>query len=81
MIYLNGTSSVSASRNKEYSSEVFQTPLAVPRFSKVAGRSLKACKLTKTRVRHGCFFVIFLKIFRTSFFTEHLRAALSIFFK
>ena len=44
-----------ASRNKEYSSEVFQTPLAVPHFSKVAGRKLKVCNLTKTSLFHRCF--------------------------
>ena len=32
--------------SKEYSSEVSQTPLAVPHFSKVAGKNLKPCNFT-----------------------------------
>ena len=39
MIYLNDTLKVSASRNKEYISEIYKTPLAVPYFSNVAGES------------------------------------------
>ena len=59
MIYLNGTSRVSPSRNKDYLSEVFQTPLAVPHLAKVAGRKLKACKFTKKRLHHGLFYDFF----------------------
>ena len=55
MKYLNDTSKVSVSINKEYSSEVFQTSLAVPHFTKVAGRKLKACNFTKAKLHHGCF--------------------------
>ena len=40
MIYLNGTPRL-VFLDKEYSSKVFQTLLAVPHFSTVAGKSYK----------------------------------------
>ena len=46
VIYLKGMKAC-ASRNKEYRSEVFQTPLVVPHFSKGAGRKLKSVTLLK----------------------------------
>ena len=54
MIYLNGTSKVSAS-DKEYSSEVFQTLLAVPHFSKVTGKSSKQKQSSGGVLQRRCF--------------------------
>ena len=79
MIYLIGMK-VCASRNKEYWSEVFQTPLVVPHFSKGAGRKLKSVTLLKQDSTTG-FFCDFSKNFGNIFFTEHLKVAFSIFLK
>ena len=39
IVYLNGTSKVSVTRNKQYLSEVFKTPLVVPFLVKMQEKS------------------------------------------
>ena len=74
MIHLNGTSKISVSRYKEYSSEVFQTLLAVPHFRKVAVAEVFCKKgVPENFVNHRYFPVNFAKFSRIPFFIEYLR--------
>ena len=82
MIYLNGTSKHGdiiylhvlrlVFLDKEYSSEVFQTLLAVPHFSKVAAKKLKAEPVVQM-----CSWKLH-KIHRKTHVPEYLFTALSL---
>ena len=54
--------------DKEHSSEVFQTLFAVPHFSKVSGKMLKANKFAKIRFYHRCFFCELFENFQNIFY-------------
>ena len=59
--------------DNEYSSEVFQTLLAVPHLSKVAVAEMFCEKdVLENFANHRCFPVNFAKFSRTPFFIEHL---------
>ena len=73
MIYLSGTSKI-VFLDKDYSSEVFQTLLAVPHFSKVAVAEVFCRKgVPENFANPRCFPVNLANLSRTSFFIEHLR--------
>ena len=60
--------------DKEYSSEVFQTLLAVSHFNKVTVAEVFCKKgVPENFANHRCFLVNFTKFSRTPFFIEHLR--------
>ena len=53
-----------------------KTPMLESLFNKVAG--LQGCSFIKKRLQHRCFFCEYYKLFKNSYFEEHLKTAASV---